>query len=219
LAAALVAAACLGGVPRSSCADGFNARPVLIETRGGVTSITITNPGDRRIYLENAVYEWKADAAGKEILTESPAAIVSPPAMWVQPGATYNLRVQLPQASDRELAFRVILQQIPDRSEIQSGRVVLALTQRLPAFSELADLPPPAVLRAQIVDPQRLLITNDGGRRARIADITADGRTVAPGLVGYALAHSSLAVTLKSPVRPGKIELDTEQGRRVVDLR
>ena len=219
LAAALVAAACLGGAPRSSCAEGFNARPVLIETRGGVSSITITNPGDRRIYLENAVYEWKADSVGQEILTESAAAIVSPPAMWVQPGATYNLRVQLPPATDRELAFRVIIQQIPDRSEIQAGRVVLALTQRLPAFSEPADLPPPAVLHARIVDPLHLLITNEGGRRARLADITAEGRNVAPGLVGYALAHSSLAVTLKSPVRPGKIEVDTEQGRRVVDLR
>jgi P pilus assembly chaperone PapD len=219
LVAALVAAACLGGAARSPRAEGFNARPILIETRGGVSSITITNPGDRRIYLENAVYEWKADPAGQEILTESAAAIASPPAMWVQPRATYNLRVQLPQATDRELAFRVIIQQIPDKSEIQSGRVVFALTQRLPAFSEPAEAPPPAVLHARIVDPQHLLITNEGGRRARLADITADGRNVAPGLVGYALAHSSLAVTLKSPVRPGKIEVDTELGRRVVDLR
>jgi hypothetical protein len=42
---------------------------------------------------------------------------------------------------------------------------------------------------------------------------------VGPGLVGYALAHSSVLVALKSPVRGGKLEIDTDQGRRVVDIR
>src|SRR4051794_37844580 len=80
-----------------------------------------------------------------------------------QPGATYNLRVQLPPATDRELAFRVILQQLPDKEEIQAGRVVFSVTQSLPAFSEPAQLTPLS-LRARLVDPQHLFITNDGGR-------------------------------------------------------
>src|SRR5205814_248614 len=124
-------------------------------------------------------------------LTESPAAVISPPGMWVQPGATYNVRLQLPPAAERELAFRVMLQQLPDKSEIQAGRIVFAVTQLLPAFSEPAQLPP-AALRARLVDPRHVMITNDGGRRARLADIKADGRVVGPGLVGYALAHSSV---------------------------
>jgi hypothetical protein len=58
-------AACLFGPIYSPHAAGFDARPVLIEARGGnIASITVTNPGDRKIYLENSVREWRQDAAG-----------------------------------------------------------------------------------------------------------------------------------------------------------
>jgi len=212
-------AACLAATSPPTLAAGFDARPVTIETHGGnVASITITNPGERKIYLQNSVHDWRQDPSGQDVLTESAAAIVSPPGMWIQPGATYNLRIQLPPANDREVAYRVILQQLPDKSEIQAGRIVFAVTQSLPAFAEPAQ-PTPAVLRARLVDPRHLLITNEGGRRARLADVKADGQMVGPGLVGYALAHSSVLVALKSPVRAGKVEIDTDQGRRVVDIR
>jgi fimbrial chaperone protein len=214
-----VVAACLAITSPPTLAAGFDARPVTIETHGGnVASITVTNPGERKIYLQNSVHDWRQDPSGQDVLTESSAAIVSPPGMWVQPGATYNLRIQLPPANDREVAYRVILQQLPDKSEIQAGRIVFAVTQSLPAFAEPAQ-PTPAVLRARLVDPRHLLITNEGGRRARLADVKADGQMVGPGLVGYALAHSSVLVALKSPVRAGKVEIDTDQGRRVVDIR
>jgi P pilus assembly chaperone PapD len=219
LAIALAVAACAVASSPSPRAAGFDARPVTIETRGGnVAAITVTNPGDRKIYLQNSVQEWRQDPSGQDLLSDTPAAIVSPPGMWIQPGATYNLRVQLPPAGDRELAFRVILQQLPDRSEIQAGRIVFAVTQSLPAFSEPAQ-PTPAALRARLVDPRHLMITNDGGRRARLADIKAGGQLVGPGLVGYALAHSSVLVALKSPVRGGSVEIETDQGRRVVEIR
>src|ERR1700720_778279 len=217
--AAAVVAACLAATSPPALAAGFDARPVTIETHGGnVASITVTNPGDRKIYLQNSVHDWRQDPSGQDVLTESAAAIVSPPGMWIQPGATYNLRIQLPPANDREVAYRVILQQLPDKSEIQAGRIVFAVTQSLPAFAEPAQ-PTPAVLRARLVDPRHLLITNEGGRRARLADVKAGGQLVGPGLVGYALAHSSVLVALKSPVRGGTVEIETDQGRRVVEIR
>jgi P pilus assembly chaperone PapD len=217
--AALAGLGCLLAASSSALAAGFDARPVTIETRGGnIASITVTNPGDRKIYLENSVHEWRQDPSGRDVLSETPAAVISPPGIWVQPGATYNLRIQLPPATERELAFRVQLQQLPDKSDIQAGRIVFAVTQMLPAFSEPTEMAP-AALRARLVDAQHVLVSNDGGRRARLSDIKADGRIVAPGLAGYALAHSSVLVALKSPVRPGKIEIDTDQGRRVLELR
>jgi fimbrial chaperone protein len=219
LLATVAGAACLFAGSPPLLAAGFDARPVTIETHGGnVASITVTNPGDRKIYLQNSVHEWRQNPSGQDVLTESSAAIVSPPGMWVQPGATYNLRIQLPPANDRELAFRVILQQLPDKSEIQSGRIVFAVTQSLPAFAEPAQ-PTPAALRARLLDPRHLLVTNEGGRRARLADIKADGQIVGPGLVGYALAHSSVLVALRTPVRAGKVDIDTDQGRRTIELR
>lgn len=215
----LAVAALLAVAPRPAAADGFEVRPVLIETRGGrIGSLAVTNPGDRRIYLETSVFDWRQDASGQDVLTESAAAIASPPAMWVEPRSTYTLRIQLPPATDRELAFRVIVQQVPDRSEFRAGRIVFAVTQRLPAFSEPPELAPPA-LHARMLDARHLLITNDGGRRVRLADVKLDGRVVASGLVGYALAHSSVAIPLTAPAHPGTVEVETDLGRRVVDVR
>ncbi len=222
-AAALVAAAASAvvssAVSTPAWANGFDARPVIIETRDGMGAIVLTNPGDRRIYLETQVYDWTQDGAGRDSLVESDAAIASPPAMWVGPHATYNLRVKLPPgAPGQERAFRVLIKQLPDRSDIAAGRIVFALTQSLPAFAEPADLQPP-VLRDQFTDARHIVIANDGGRRVRLANLTQDGRVVAPGLVGYVLQHSALAIPLPAPVHPGPIEVETDLGRRTLDLR
>ncbi len=203
----------------STRAEGFDARPVIIETRDGLGAIVITNPGDRRIYLETMVYDWSQDAVGHDVLGESDAAIASPPAMWVGPHSTYNLRIRLPVSEEgRERAYRVLIKQLPDRSDITAGRIVFALTQSLPAFAEPADLQPPA-LGGRLIDARHVLISNSGGRRARIANLAQDGRIIAPGLNGYALSHSALEILLPSAVHAGAIEIDTDAGRRTVALR
>ena len=200
-------------------ADGFDARPVTIEARGGLGSVVITNPGDRRIYLETVVYDWSQDAAGHDVLAESDEAVASPPGMWVGPHTTYNLRLRLPNgAPGQERAFRVRIRQLPDRTDIVAGRIVFALTQSLPAFAEPEALQPPA-LRGQLLSTRSIIITNDGGRRARLANIRQDGHMVEPGLVGYALQHSSLAIALPAPIHPGSLEVDTDFGRRTLDVR
>jgi P pilus assembly chaperone PapD len=62
LAIALAVAASAIAASPSPRAAGFDARPVTIETRGGnVAAITVTNPGDRKIYLQNSVQEWRQD--------------------------------------------------------------------------------------------------------------------------------------------------------------
>lgn len=214
-----VAAAAAAAVVVPVRADGFDARPVTIETRDGLGAIVVTNPSERRIYLETQVYDWSQDAAGQNVLMESETAIASPPAMWVGPHSTYNLRVRLPGgAPGQERAFRVMIKQLPDRSDILAGHIVFALTQSLPAFVEPADMPPP-VLQARFMDARHILISNEGGRRARVANIAQDGRVVAPGLVGYALQHSALAVILPVAIHPGTIEVDTDVGRRTFDAR
>ena len=165
------------------------------------------------------MFDWTQDAAGQDQLIESETAVASPPATWVGPHSTYNLRVRLPAgAPGQERAFRVVIKQLPAREDIVAGRIVFALTQSLPAFVEPADMQPP-VLGGRFVSARRIVIANDGGRRARIANIAQDGRTVAPGLAGYALAHAALAILLPSPVHPGPIEVETDAGRRTLAVR
>ena len=205
--------------PAPGRADGFDARPILIESQDGLGAVVITNPGERKIYLETQIFDWSQDAAGKDVLTESDGAFASPPAMWVAPHSTYNLRVKLPKgAPGQERAFRVMIKQLPERSDITAGRIVFALTESLPAFAE-ADAMAPASLHARITGPRSIMISNDGGRRARLSDIVQDGRTIAPGLVGYALQHSALNVPLAAAAHAGAIDLETDGGHRTLDLR
>lgn len=215
----LLAPACALMLATTARADGFDARPVTIETRNTVGSVVITNPGERKIYLETQIYDWSQDAAGHDVLAESETAVASPPATWVGPHSTYNLRIRLPAgAPGQERAFRVQIKQLPDRSDIVAGQITFALTQNLPAFAEPAGMTP-AVLRGQFIDAKHILIVNDGGRRARLADIVQDGHLIAPGLIGYALSHSTVAVALSSPMHPGNVEVGTDSGKRTLDVR
>lgn len=216
-AVALVAAVSAPTTPAR--ADGFEVRPITVETRDGLGLLVVTNPGERRIYLQTQVFDWTQDAAGAERLTESDAALASPPAVWVPPRSSYTMRVRLPQdPAGRERAFRIVIKQLPERGDIVGGRVVFALTQSLPAFVVPAEPSPPA-LTARLVDARRIVVSNGGGRRARLADIRQDGRVVASGLVGYALPAGSLSVSLSQPVHAGTLEVETDQGRRTVALR
>jgi P pilus assembly chaperone PapD len=194
-------------------ADSFDVRPVTVQVNGGLGTITVYNPGKRRIYLETIIYAWAKDADGRDILTEAAQAVASPPAMWVPPQSSYLVRLQLPAAAgSRELPFRVLVQQLPDRSDIVGGRVLFTITQNLAAFSEPAS--PEAPRLTASIAGQALVVANTGGRRARIQGVWQDGTRCAHGLLGYALAASSLKLSV--PVHPGRIVLETDLGN--VDL-
>ena len=197
-------------------ADGFDVRPVTIEAHDGQASFTVSNPGDIKIYMAVTVNEWTQDAGGRDVLRESSTAIASPPGMWVGPRSSYMVRLRFPvPTGERESSYRVSVQNVPDRSQIAAGRVVFAVTQNLPAFSQPANLSPPD-LRGSL-DGGKLRLTNNGGRRARISGVAQDGRKLAEGLLGYALGGSSLMLD----VRPhaGRVEVATDLGMRTLDIR
>ncbi len=181
--------------------------------------VVVTNSGERRIYLESQVLDWSQDGSGAEHVVESETALASPPAMWVPPRSSYTMRIRLPPGSaDVERAFRVMIKQLPERSEVVGGRVVFALTQNLPAFV-VPPNPSAPVLTARIMDPRRVLIQNAGGRRARLTKITQDGHVLASGLIGYALARGGLAVPLVSPIHAGTLDVETDVGHRDISVR
>lgn len=215
--ATLLAAAT--GFLNAAGAESFDIRPITIETRDGLGLIIVTNPGDQRIYLQSQVFDWSQDVTGGERTVESEVAIASPPAMWVPPRSSYTMRIRLPGgAPDAERAFRVVIRQLPEQSDITGGRVVFALTQNLPAFVVPVNPSPPA-LSIRSIGLRRIAIQNGGGRRVQVTGVKQNGRLIASGLVGYALAHGALAVSLARPVHPGWIELNTDLGRRSLLLR
>jgi hypothetical protein len=195
------------------------ALPVTIAPRDGhLASVLVSNPGDRIVHLNGDVREWHQDVFGQDVFVASSAAFISPKRVKIEPGATREFIVRLPATAEHELAFHIVLQQISGDTNIQAGHPVSTITQSLPAFSEPAQRQE-AILRARRIDPQHLLITNDGGRRARLVAIRSNGQIVASGLVGYALAHSSVLVPLNSAAIGRTVDIVTDRGHSLVEIR
>jgi P pilus assembly chaperone PapD len=194
------------------------ALPVTIIPGDGLTLLSVRNPSDRAIALKAEVREWHQDAFGQDVFVASSVAVISPSRLTIVPGGTNQFSVQLPKPAERELAFRIMLQQLPEDAGIYTGQILPTITQSLPAFSESAQ-PQKMKLRARRIDAQYLLITNDGGRRARLITITSNGQVVAAGLVSHALAHSSVLVKLTSPMHGQTVDIETDQGHQFVEVR
>ncbi len=202
-----------------SLAAGFSVRPVSIDTQDGTGSLSVSNPSDSRLYVEAAIFRWSQDAGGKDVLEPTADAIASPPAAWIEAGAEYRFRFKVPKARPGgESSYRLLLTQVPSRNELASGRVVATVTQSIPVFAEPTNLAPPA-LTGELAGPDQLRLHNDGGRRLKIVGITQNGELLARGLVGYVLGRSSLLVHLLRPVHPGRVEVTTDLGPRLIELK
>ena len=216
-----------GGVPNrnsKTSTDGVQqivgyALPVTIAPRTGpLSSLSVTNPSDRIVHLKADVKEWYQDAFGQDVFVASSAAFISPTRVVLEPGVTRQFSVKLPEAGERELAFRILLQQLPGETYSYAGDSSSRITQSIPAFSEPAQ-PQNAKLRARRIDAQHLLITNDGDRRARLIAISSRGQVVAAHLVSFALAHSNVLVPLDYPISGISVDIETDQGRHLIELR
>lgn len=209
--------AVLAVTAREPRAQGFDVSPIPVEVRVGRATVRVLNPTAAPSYIEASAMDWGRDAAGAEVLQESTAVVVSPPGFWVAPGGNQLLRLSLPDAPrGREVAYRLVLQQVPDRNSLAAGRVVIAVRQLIPVFAMGENLAPPQLSAA--LTSGGLLVQNSGGRRARISRITQDNRVLASGLLGYALGGTTTRLPVPG-LRPGRIEIETDLGVRSLDVR
>lgn len=199
-------------------AMGFAVQPVLVETHDGWANLTVTNPSQTKIYIETAIYDWSKGPDGKDRLVEATDAEVSPPGIWVPGGAVYTIRVKLPVATGHaDLPFRITIENVPSAADLREGGVLLSLEESIPAFS-IPPAPTPSVLSGGVTADGQLVLTNHGGVYVRIVKVTQDGHILASGLVGYALPNTRSVFQLRTPVQPGVVTLETDQGPKTIEL-
>ena len=110
-------------------AAGFEVHPLKIETTSGLGTLSVSNPGDVRIYIEGIIYRWSQNAEGADVLDAAPGAVVSPPAIWVEPHTEYRIRFQVPKAPPKgEGYYRILLTQIPVPKAAVGDHVMIAVT-------------------------------------------------------------------------------------------
>jgi fimbrial chaperone protein len=144
------------------------------------------------------VFRWR-QAGGRDVLEPTTDVVASPPATTLPPGADYLVRVvrtaERPPA--QEESYRLLVDELPDRSQRRAGTVAFVLRYSIPLFFGPATGASALSWRvARTPAGYAVEARNAGTRRVRIADLglrDPRGRSVAArGLLGYVLAGSTM---------------------------
>jgi len=185
--------ALLGGVAHAK--GQLQTRQTGIDLLPGVRGgrLVLANAGDAVVAAQVRVYAWTQDGDGDQLVPSNDLA-VSPPVVDIPAGAEQLVRVVRtnPAAPAREMAYRLVVDELPGDPGADSGNSVqVRMRYLIPVFVRVAD-PAPVALKCH-VSQQQLACTNQGGVAAQLGAstlVSADGRTheITKGLLGYVLA-------------------------------
>lgn len=203
----------------------LRVQPVSIDLRGGgqAATLTLRNEGRTPITVQSRIFRWVQDKNGKESLVSTRDVVVSPPTATLRAGSDYVLRVVRTAKTPivGEESYRLLVDELPDPSRMDSGQVALLVRQSIPVFFSAADAGRPTVAWSASTTGNTLVLTaqNTGGRRLRVSDIEvkdASGSSLAKknGLVGYVLGGSSQSwkLPLRRGAKPGGTVVITGSG-------
>ena len=200
-------------------AGSFQVNPIRVDmTKGATTAaITVRNDGEEPIVVQSSVVKWSQDN-GQEVYAPTTEALVTPPIMTVPPGGEQIVRVGLRRGPDpqRELAYRLYLQEVPPPPKPGFTGLQVALRVGLPVFVAPGA---PAIRRlewsAQIGQDGaiRLAAQNTGNAHVQITDfelgLPGAGEPIAhESTLAYVLAGQRRQWTLPAP--PDRVKSVTE---------
>lgn len=216
----------------SVCAAGasLEVNPVrlTLSATQPVAALTVRNVGTQPAGLHLQVMAWtQSDVADHYVATRE--LLATPPIFTLAPGAAQTVRVGLRRAIDaeRELAYRLYLQEIPDSVTPQGTGVRIALRLGVPVFVlPRAPAAPLLSWRAKRdADAIVLHAQNTGRGHARIVDfkLLAESQTVAEAKGAYVLPGQSWQWRLAVPRMPTasaplRVAAKTEAGDVYADV-
>jgi fimbrial chaperone protein len=205
-------------------AGDLQVAPISIEipAQEQAQTLTLSNSGDRMLRAQVRVMAW-SQAGGSDDLQPTRLLLASPPIVEIAPHAQHIVRIVRPDPAPaaRELAYRLIVDELPDPELADTSGLKLLLRYSIPVFV----LPPgvvPALSRTGTIPPTDLSrisahlhegvldIANAGTTRLKISGVAwvnPDGSriTLNPGLLGYVLAGQEMQwpMALPSTAKPG----------------
>ncbi|WP_371419651.1 molecular chaperone [Pantoea sp. CCBC3-3-1] len=177
--------------------SGDKATELWLENRGAATTL-----------MQVRVFSWQ-QVDGKEQYQTQQAVLASPPLVRIEPGQRQLVRLinQTPPPAGKEMAYRVLLDEIPTPQKPGENQAGLSFQMRysVPLFTYgeglNADNANPQ-LSWQVVNQDgksALRITNNGNGHARLSKVSLGGRSLSNSLFGYVLAGSSNVFPLNFP--------------------
>jgi fimbrial chaperone protein len=120
-----------------SAAQSLNVSPITIDLPSGAASTVLTLQTDKKegVAVQLRVLRWLQTDGGDQ-LEKTEDVAVSPPILTVRGGAPSTVRlVRVAKATvSGEETYRLLIDEIPDRKNLQSGNVTFAIRQSLPVF-------------------------------------------------------------------------------------
>jgi fimbrial chaperone protein len=192
--------ACLASA--TSIAASLFVKPTTVTIARGenAASVTITNSGSTPITAQVRVFAWD-QSSNEDQLTPTDALAASPPMAMIPAGQSQTVRLVRAAGGSaaREESYRLMVDEIPDRSAAAAGgNVTIQLRYSVPVFVMAGNNPSArlAVNAAWAADSVRIEAENRGQAHAQISNVSlqyGDGSSVVvgEGLVGYVLPAKS----------------------------
>jgi fimbrial chaperone protein len=203
-------------------AGSFDVNPIRVDLTGQsrTGTVTVRNSGSDPVVVQVSVQAW-SQAAGKDVLADTKEMIVSPPIVTIPSGKEQIIRVGLRRAPDtqRELAYRMFLQEVPPPPRPGFQGLIVALRVGLPIFVQPRSGTAKGILLWNLSMPSgdtlRLNCDNTGSGHIQISTIelfrAAEKEPVA--------AFSGLAYILPGQVRDWDLKLREPSLKRGERLR
>ena len=194
------------------------------------TTVTLRNETLAPASVQVRVFSWQQDADAGMLLSPTSDIALSPAMITLPPGATQLVRiVTRNQRSSSEQHYRVLIDELPNAAGASRDKIQVLTRYSLPLFLEprVAGLPRLSLRLQSCQDGrQRLLISNTGERRARLANwLILDGEQIQAsqeGLAGYVLPGSLLTLTMPADLTwsttGAKLRADTDLGPWQADI-
>jgi fimbrial chaperone protein len=162
--------------PLQARAQSLEVHPVSVELARGRSSATLelSNRSTVPVTVQVRGFAWSQQTEGADPLVASDVLVLSPPFVTMPAGQSQIVRLLVRQpAIDKEMSYRLLLDQIPLPTDTPGVRLVLHFS--VPVFVEPASVAPAQIEWALDIDPHgdsTLVAVNRGGRRAQVEHLS-----------------------------------------------
>ncbi len=168
-----------------SHAASFSINPVKVFLENGAktTTLSITNNSNEDLSLNINAYLWSQDAEGNDVLNETNDITFFPRQMTLKKdeGRFIRIGIKTP-ANISERTYRFIIEEVPNRKEIEQG---VAVKMLMKASVPLFVLPAKRELRGEIQDISvannglNIKILNSGNVHFTVTSVNISGKNAA----------------------------------------
>lgn len=194
-------------------ASGLQVSPISLslQARENASGLTLSNSGNDKVRAQVRVYQWSQNNEGEQ-LTPSRGLLASPPMIEIDPGDRQLIRIIRAKAPPQgtgavEDAYRVLVNEIPIKSDNQKTGLQFALSYSLPVFVQPVGVTKtsPQLQWSTHLQPDgkeiKLRVSNHGNGHAQLAglsftDMAGKSTVINPGLLGYVLPGATMNWTL-----------------------